>query len=127
VETGRLPGAYDGQDAARLLEIATSLLQEAKKGEGEAPTLDEAAQGVLKTLAYVSGSELNPIAAFLGGVVGQEVVKAVSRKFSPLQQWFYFDSIESLPDEPPSAEEIAPLVRCQGWVFVPPDPLGTLG
>lgn len=109
VETGRFPGAYHEADATRLVEIATSLLQEAKK-EGEPETLDEAAQKVLKTLAYVSGSELNPMAAFLGGVVGQEVVKAVSGKFSPLNQWFYFDSIESLPDEAPTAEDLAPLV-----------------
>eukprot|EP00884_Botryococcus_braunii_P010809 jgi/Botrbrau1/1972/Bobra.0052s0015.1 len=108
VETGRFPGAYNEADATRLLEIATSLLKEAKKGEGEDSTLDEAAQKVLKTLAYVSGSELNPMAAFLGGVVGQEVVKAVSGKFTPLRQWFYFDSVESLPDELPKAEDIAP-------------------
>lgn len=109
VETGRFPGAYQEADATRLVEIATSLLKEAKTG-GEPETLDEAAQKVLKTLAYTSGSELNPMTAFLGGVVGQEVVKAVSGKFSPLHQWFYFDSIESLPDEAPSAEDIAPLV-----------------
>lgn len=32
-----------------------------------------------------------------GGVIGQEVVKACTGKFHPLHQWFYFDSIESLP------------------------------
>lgn len=40
-----------------------------------------------------------------------QVVKAASGKFHPLHQWFYFDSIESLPDEPLSAEEVAPEVR----------------
>jgi ubiquitin-activating enzyme E1 len=39
------------------------------------------------------------MAAMFGGFVGQEVVKAVSGKFTPLNQWFYFDSVESLPDE----------------------------
>lgn len=43
--------------------------------------------------------ELNPMAAMFGGFVGQEVVKAVSGKFTPLHQWFYFDSLESLPDD----------------------------
>lgn len=38
-----------------------------------------------------------------GGVVGQEVVKAVSGKFHPIFQWLYFDSAESLPD----AEQLA--------------------
>ena len=42
---------------------------------------------------------LNPVAAFLGGVVGQEVLISVSGKFSPLKQWFYFDAVECLPAE----------------------------
>lgn len=29
-------------------------------------------------------------------------------------QWFYFDSIESLPSEPLPSEEVAPLVRWLG-------------
>ena len=48
------------------------------------------------------------MAAMFGGVVGQEVVKAASGKFHPLFQWFYFDSIESLPAEPLPAEEVTP-------------------
>lgn len=39
-----------------------------------------------------------------------QVVKAASGKFHPLHQWFYFDSIESLPDEPLPVEEVAPEV-----------------
>jgi len=39
------------------------------------------------------------MAAMFGGFVGQEVVKAVSGKFTPLFQWFYFDSVESLPED----------------------------
>lgn len=34
-----------------------------------------------------------------------QVVKAVSGKFHPLFQWFYFDSVESLPD----AAELTPV------------------
>lgn len=40
-----------------------------------------------------------------------QVVKAASGKFHPLHQWLYFDSLESLPDEPLSAEEVASQVR----------------
>ena len=50
------------------------------------------------------------MAAMFGGVVGQEVMKAASGKFHPLYQFFYFDSIESLPEEPLSPEDVAPLV-----------------
>eukprot|EP00270_Netrium_digitus_P011470 TRINITY_DN3658_c0_g2_i1.p1 TRINITY_DN3658_c0_g2~~TRINITY_DN3658_c0_g2_i1.p1 ORF type:complete len:761 (-),score=244.34 TRINITY_DN3658_c0_g2_i1:199-2184(-) len=45
------------------------------------------------------------MAAFFGGLVGQEVVKACSGKFHPLFQYFYFDSIESLPPASSSPSE----------------------
>jgi len=34
--------------------------------------------------------------AFLGGIAAQEVMKAASGKFSPVQQWLYFDAEEVL-------------------------------
>uniref|UniRef100_A0A0D9X0A1 Uncharacterized protein n=1 Tax=Leersia perrieri TaxID=77586 RepID=A0A0D9X0A1_9ORYZ len=38
----------------------------------------------------------------------QEVVEACSRKFHPLYQFFYFDSVESLPVEPLEPGELKP-------------------
>lgn len=35
-----------------------------------------------------------PIAAFLGGVVSQEIVKAITQKFTPINQLMYFDCAE---------------------------------
>jgi len=34
------------------------------------------------------------MAAFLGGIVAQEAMKAISGKFTPIQQFFYFDCLE---------------------------------
>jgi ubiquitin-activating enzyme E1 len=48
------------------------------------------------------------MAAMFGGIVGQEVVKACSGKFHPLYQFFYFDSVESLPVEPLEASDLKP-------------------
>ena len=45
-----------------------------------------------------------------GGVVGQEVMKAASGKFHPLFQFFYFDSIESLPEQDLQPDDVAPQV-----------------
>ena len=36
--------------------------------------------------------------AAIGGIVGQEVLKACSGKFTPINGWFYFDAAETLPD-----------------------------
>lgn len=69
-------------------------------------------QDVLQKLSFTAAGELSPMAAMFGGIVGQEVMKAASGKFHPLYQFFYFDSIESLPDEALSPEDVAPRVCC---------------
>ena len=35
--------------------------------------------------------------AFIGGFVAQEIIKAITNKFTPLKQLFYMDCIEVLP------------------------------
>lgn len=69
------------------------------------------AQDVLYKLSYTASGQISPIAAMFGGVVGQEVMKAASGKFHPLFQFFYFDSIESLPDQDLQPDDVAPQVR----------------
>lgn len=51
----------------------------------------EASEAVLAQFASTCSAELNPMAAMFGGIVGQEAVKAISGKFTPMTQWFYFD------------------------------------
>ena len=50
-----------------------------------------------KELARSSSAIINPMCAFLGGIVGQEILKACSHKFTPIQQLLYFDAFECLP------------------------------
>lgn len=38
-----------------------------------------------------------PIAALLGGMVAQEIVKAITQKFMPIKQHFYFECSELFP------------------------------
>ncbi|KAK9472987.1 uncharacterized protein V1510DRAFT_415721 [Dipodascopsis tothii] len=47
--------------------------------------------------------------AVFGGMIAQEVLKGVSGKFCPIQQYFYFDSLESLPAEELTEAETAPV------------------
>jgi ubiquitin-activating enzyme E1 len=46
--------------------------------------------------------------AVIGGFVAQEVLKACSAKFHPMQQCMYLDSLESLPKEIPSEADCQP-------------------
>lgn len=48
-------------------------------------------------LARGAWSEISPVSSFLGGIVGQEVLKACTAKFTPISQWFYYDAAEALP------------------------------
>ncbi|KAJ3130581.1 hypothetical protein HK100_007942 [Physocladia obscura] len=52
---------------------------------------------LVKELAYQARGDLTPMAAVIGGLVAQEVLKACSGKFTPIFQHLFFDSLESLP------------------------------
>ena len=104
-ETGNLPRVNEGEDARRVVELANAF---------------EAAHGVLggmglevdplvcARVASHASVELQPMAAFFGGVVAQEVVK-VAGKYTPIQQFLNLHAFSSLPDPPPPASETAPL------------------
>ncbi|KAI1234347.1 hypothetical protein IHE44_0003389, partial [Lamprotornis superbus] len=85
-ERGRLPRPRAPADAERVLELARSL------GAQQAP-LDE---DIVLAFASVSAGDLCPVAAVVGALAAQEVLKAITRKFQPLNQWLYFDALECL-------------------------------
>lgn len=93
VKFGRFP-APASEDAAQLLSLCKEINEVA--GDSKLESIDEQ---VLKHFSSGARAVLNPMAAMFGGIVGQEVVKACSGKFHPLFQFFYFDSLESLPLE----------------------------
>ncbi|KAF0694258.1 Aste57867_14853 [Aphanomyces stellatus] len=45
----------------------------------------------LKQLAHVAQADIVPVCAIVAGILGQEVVKAISRKDEPLNNYFFFD------------------------------------
>lgn len=52
--------------------------------------------------SFTSQGVFNPLCAFIGGFTAQEAIKAVTQKFSPTQQIFYYNAVEVLPDFDPS-------------------------
>lgn len=103
---GKLPTPGALADAEELLKIAKSLNESAQEGQFRADNLENEKEIILK-LALTAVGNLSPMAALFGGIVGQEVLKACSGKFAPIGQYFYFDAVECLPDEPLPYEEIA--------------------
>ncbi|XP_054834098.1 ubiquitin-like modifier-activating enzyme 7 isoform X2 [Eublepharis macularius] len=98
----RLPRPRDQADAEEMVKLAQSL------AVGPEPLVEH----LVQTFAYGCSGDLSPISAFIGAVAAQEVLKAASGKFTPLNQWLYFDAYECLPEEDRTAllteEDCAP-------------------
>ncbi|KAJ8440204.1 hypothetical protein Cgig2_023969 [Carnegiea gigantea] len=102
-ELGRYPSSGSEEDAQKLISIASEMNDD--QGNGR---LEDIIPKLLRHFAFGARAVLSPMAAMFGGIVGQEVVKACSGKFHPLFQFFYFDSLESLPTEPLEPSDLAP-------------------
>ncbi|KAK7289864.1 hypothetical protein RIF29_03859 [Crotalaria pallida] len=103
-ELGRFPVAGSEDDAQKLISVANNIND--SLGDGK---LENINPKLLRQFAFGARAVLNPMAAMFGGIVGQEVVKACSGKFHPLYQFFYFDSVESLPTEPLDPNDLRPI------------------
>jgi ubiquitin-activating enzyme E1 len=95
---GEFPRPHHEADAEEVLKIAKDLAGQTE----EKVELDDK---LIKELSYQAQGDLNPLAAFFGGLAAQEVLKGVSGKFHPIIQWLYFDSLESLPQSVTRSEE----------------------
>ena len=96
---GRSPRPLNEEDAVAVLDLAKALAKES----GVEVEFDD---NLIKELSYQAQGDLNPMAAFFGGLAAQEVLKAVSGKFHPMKQFMYFDSLESLPKGSARSEEL---------------------
>ncbi|KAK8118507.1 Ubiquitin-activating enzyme E1 1 [Apiospora kogelbergensis] len=110
---GRMPRPMNDEDATVLVASAKAFVEK-EKLEVE---IDEK---LIKELSYQAMGDLNPMAALFGGLTAQEVLKAVSGKFNPIQQWFYLDSLESIPTSTQRSEELCKPIgsRYDGQIVV---------
>ena len=97
-ESGHFPTPGDVAAATKVLELTKS------KSSDE---LTAAQERIVKQLASGSKAILSPMCAALGGIVGQEVLKACSGKFTPINGFFYLDADETLPDDLLPPDEVA--------------------
>lgn len=115
--SGALPRPNHAEDAEEVVRIAQKLL--ADKAVDVEVELDVA---LVKRYALYAGVELQPLAAFTGGVLAQEVVKCTG-KFTPIPGFMHFSAPEALPDSAPA--DTTPrgtpqdeLAAVYGWEFV---------
>uniref|UniRef100_A0A2P2MDV3 E1 ubiquitin-activating enzyme n=1 Tax=Rhizophora mucronata TaxID=61149 RepID=A0A2P2MDV3_RHIMU len=103
-ETDRFPVAGSEEDAQKFISLAGHTNE--TLGDGKVEDINPK---LLRHFAFGARAVLNPMAAMFGGIVGQEIVKACSGKFHPLFQFFYFDSVESLPTQNLDPSDFRPL------------------
>lgn len=98
-----LPQPGNVQMATAVYDIA-KFMDESKILEGDD---EHKSKRIILHMASGSRAVLSPMCAALGGIVGQEVLKACSGKFTPIDGFLYFDADEALPDALLSPDELA--------------------
>ncbi|KAF2396535.1 hypothetical protein EJ06DRAFT_499738 [Trichodelitschia bisporula] len=100
----RVPGdGADVEDDERLLtglaqDIGTNLLTQAERelDEEDADSVKTRLGNICAELTRAGGAELHNIAALGGGLVAQEVIKAITRQYVPIDNTCLFDGVRSL-------------------------------
>ncbi|KAH9280853.1 Ubiquitin-like modifier-activating enzyme 6 [Echinococcus granulosus] len=106
----QLPKAWSKKDATLFLKLAERFCLRNMK-------IDTT---LLERICFTSRGQLPPLCSFFGGVAAQEVIKAVTCRFTPLNQWMYFGADSVIPSEIPRNSGLSvepryrPLVRCIG-------------
>eukprot|EP01046_Picozoa_sp_COSAG06_P022250 COSAG06_NODE_1714_length_8624_cov_12.847977_1_plen_2251_part_00 len=106
------PRPWHEEDAREMVRLSLAIDKEiwaAQGSVGEYEEPDEAWRSVVELFAYTCSGCFSPLAAYMGGIVAQEALKAISGKFTPLRQWMYVDTAEVVPNNIPkmSAERSA--------------------
>lgn len=89
---GHPPRPWNVNDANKFLEVFRDINEQRTRKAEEDTHL-------VQTFAYMAGGQTGPLISVVGGVAAQEVAKACSAKFPPLQQWLYLDALECLPQD----------------------------
>ncbi|XP_066516010.1 ubiquitin-like modifier-activating enzyme 6 isoform X2 [Hoplias malabaricus] len=83
----RLPNIGCLQDSELLLKLTEEVNETLKNKVCVNPSL-------VQCISRCARGCLSPLAAAVGGIASQEVLKALTGKFTPLQQWLYLDTLE---------------------------------
>lgn len=101
-----LPRPFNTSDGDTFIEMAQQM-NSAWTSELKCTELNT---DLIRQFAYQATGNICPMQAVIGGIAAQEVMKACTGKFMPIQQWLYFDAVDCLPDN--SLEDLSE-AKCQ--------------
>ncbi|KAK4264532.1 hypothetical protein QN277_025694 [Acacia crassicarpa] len=84
---GRSPGEVSVADLPGVLKLKEELCSAQSVNESHVP------DSLLERLV-TNTTEFPPVCAIIGGILGQEVIKAISGKGDPLKNFFFFDAMD---------------------------------
>ncbi|THF93878.1 hypothetical protein TEA_004902 [Camellia sinensis var. sinensis] len=84
---GRDPGQTSKDDLPKVLKLRKELFEAQSLNESLIP------DSLLERLVSCT-TEFPPVCAVIGGILGQEVIKAISGKGDPLKNFFFFDAMD---------------------------------
>ncbi|XP_054804466.1 SUMO-activating enzyme subunit 1A-like isoform X2 [Prosopis cineraria] len=84
---GRSPGEVSIADLSGVLQLKKELCTAQSVNESHVP------DSLLERLV-ANTTEFPPVCAIIGGILGQEVIKAISGKGDPLKNFFFFDAVD---------------------------------
>lgn len=82
----RHPGETSRTDLPSILNLRKELCEEQAFSESQIPN------GLLERL--LASKEHPPVCAIIGGILGQEAIKAISGKGDPLKNFFFYDAMD---------------------------------
>ena len=100
----RLPDPTKPADAEQVVAAAVAFAEANKL-----PEIEEKMQAKLRRLATVARAQIAPMTATMGGIVGQEIIKACTSKFTPIQQFLYYNALSALPEDAKAGPDRAPI------------------
>ncbi|KAG5726873.1 SUMO-activating enzyme subunit 1 [Termitomyces sp. T112] len=86
LHAGQLPN--DTSAATELQSIANSLITEADVNK---QVLTQAPETLLETMSTTAAHEFSPVCAIVGGMLGQDILKALAAREPPIANFFVFD------------------------------------
>ncbi|KAH7817176.1 putative Ubiquitin-like modifier-activating enzyme 1 B (Uba1B) [Monocercomonoides exilis] len=108
---GRAPIPHNEKEAELFVQMAAHVHEGlfGKEEEQEASKKVPFDKEIATIFGRICAGNCAPVSSAVGGIVGQEVVKAVTNKLMPLTQWLYLDNSQCLDLEHlPSEAEAAP-------------------
>ena len=95
-----LPSLNNPEIAKEILEISKKIYKKSKDGSQKwIDNIKSWNDKIILNIANWAKSEISPICSFLGGVVAQEIVKFTG-KYTPINQWFWFEFSETVDNLP---------------------------